>query len=134
MRAWLQTPAPIWVGALAIACLILMVGLNLRERPGAPMDVGLQAIRGTSTATALSGHPLNLHLDGRGVSKKPVWPIEIVDEEGSRVWAGTGATSGLMIQAKVEKALPPGTYFVRLLKEGEDPAREYELVVRKDEH
>ena len=98
------------------------------------MDVGLQAIRGTPTGFALAGHPLNLHLDGRGVSDKPVWQIEIVDAEGSRVWSGTGASSGIMIQAKVEKALRPGTYFVRLLKGGEDPAREYELVVRKEEH
>jgi hypothetical protein len=134
VRAWLRTPAPLWVGVVAMACVVLMVGPKVRERPGTPIEVGLQAIRGTPTGNALSGHPLNLHLDGRGVTEKPVWQIEIVDAEGSQVWAGTGVGSGTMIEAKVEKSLSPGTYFVRLLKEGTDPAREYELVVRKDEH
>ncbi len=133
LRAWLHTPAPLWAGGLAMAGVILMIGLHLQvpERPGSPVDVELQAIRGESTFTAPPGHALNLRLDNRGVAELPAWPIEIVDEVGTRVWSGTGTWSDTAILAAVDKSFTPGTYFVRLLKEGEDPAREYELIVRR---
>jgi hypothetical protein len=131
VQGWLHTPAPIWAGALALAGIVLMVGLPSRERPGAPVDVELQAVRGASYSTALAGHALNLRLDNRGVAESPSWRIEIVDDSGSRVWTGTGTWTESNIRATVDKSFKPGTYFVRLLKDGDDPLREYQLVVKK---
>jgi hypothetical protein len=134
VRARLHFAVPIWTGALAMAGLIFMVGLQLGERPGPPVDVELQAVRGASTVTALAGHALHLLLDSRGVQDLQVWPIEIVDEDGSRVWNGTGTSrpgASMSIEATADKAFKPGTYFVRLLKDGEGPVREYQLVVQK---
>lgn len=131
-RLWLH-PAPVLTGALAMAAVIFAVSSHLGDRPGAPVEVSLQAIRGESTGTAPAGHALHLRLDGRGVPEIPSWRIEIVDDDGARIWKGLGTTGpDITITAEVNQSFRPGTYFVRLLKEGqEDPAREYQLVVQK---
>ena len=132
---WLRTrlPAsfPVWASAVALACLLLAVGVQLRQTPtlGQPVEVELQAVRGESSTSAKAGHALHLHLDSRGVNELRSWEIEIVGENGARVWTGIGKSSTNAIDATVNHAFDPGTYFVRLLKEGE-PVREYQLVVQ----
>ncbi|HEY3836157.1 MAG TPA: hypothetical protein VGL72_06280 [Bryobacteraceae bacterium] len=133
LRNWLQIPG--LAGALAtagaaLAALILILGLHVGKRPGPPVDVELQAIRGTQAQVAQSGRAIHLHLDGRGLPEGSTLPIEIVDDGGSRVWRGTGTWSGSMILAAVDRSFRPGTYFVRLMKEGADPIREYLLPVQ----
>ena len=113
-----------------MAGVILVVGLQVGQKTGPPIEVELQAVRGPAANTAVAGHTLNLRLDSHGVPEMPAWHIEIVDEEGGPVWKGTGTWSDTWIRASVEKSLKPGTYFVRLLKEGAEPAREYELVLQ----
>lgn len=131
---WFNAPARL--GALAsagvaILALIAFMGPRLREqRPGPPIDVDLQAVRGQSSQLAPTGHAIHLHLDARGVSETRPLPIEIVDEVGSRVWNGTGFWSGTTILTAVDRSFKPGTYFVRLLKDGPDPIREYQLIVQ----
>lgn len=126
-----HVPIPIWCGAVAMAVLFLVVSLQLHQRPGAGVDVELQAMRGESTATVQAGHSLRLHLDHHGLQDLPSWRIEIVDSEGSRVWTGVGNWSDTAITAVVPKPFTAGTYYVRiLLKEKEDPVREYQLVVK----
>jgi len=130
-QALFRVPIPVWCGAVAMAVLILLVvNLPERQRPGAPVDVELQAIRGDSTGTALAGHALRLRLDSEGVRYSPAWQIEIVDSEGGKIWTGTGAWSDTVITALVPQSFKPGTYFVRLLDDKPDPAREYQLVVQ----
>ena len=132
VREWFHTPAPIWAGALAMLAVILMIGLRLQvQPPGSPVEVELHAIRGASAGTALAGHALRLRLDNRGVAEDAAWRVEIVDEEGTRVWIGTGSWTDSAVLASVDRSFTAGTYFVRLLKEGEDPVREYHLVVQK---
>ncbi len=131
VRAWLHTPAPIWAGALAMAVLITLIRLQLPQPPGPPVEVELEAVRGPSNGIAPSGHALHLRLDSRGVPDSSGWQIEIVDQEGSGVWTGAGSWSGIFITASVDKSFRPGTYFVRLLKEGEEPVREFKLVVQE---
>jgi hypothetical protein len=130
LREWLRTPVPIWAGAFAALALIFLIGLQLRPQPGPAVEVELQAHRGIPPGTALAGHTLHLKLDSRGLSETRTWPMEIVDAEGARIWSGTGTWTGAAIHATVEKSFTTGTYFVRLLKEGEEPVREYQLVVR----
>ena len=129
LRTLVHIPVPIWLGGVAMAVLLLMVASQSHPRPGTPVDVELQAVRGESKGTVPAGHALHLRLDNHGVQELPAWRIEIVDSEGSRVWTGTGAWSDTAITAMVSKAFTPGTYYVRLLKEAEDPVREYQLVV-----
>jgi hypothetical protein len=130
LRAWLHAPVPLFFGAAALAVLLLMVRFPTRQIPGVPVDVELQAVRGESAGTAAAGHALRLRLDNQGVNYMSEWRIEIVDSEGSKVWSGTGNWSGKVITAMVPKSFTPGTYYVRLLKETQDSAREYQLVVR----
>ena len=139
-QKWLRTPLPVFAGVVAMAGIILMVGLEVRQREGPagamarlgqPIEVELQATRGASAGTARTGHPLHLHLDTHGVPEKPVWRVEIVDENGSPVWSGSGSRSDNAVIATVEKSLPAATYFVRLVDGGVDPVREYQLVVLK---
>jgi hypothetical protein len=130
LRTWLRTPAPMWTAALVMGALILMVGIHLRVPPGAPVEVELQAVRGAAAATAQPGHALHLKLDIRGIPDMPAWPIEIVDENGSKIWTGAGTRSDGTIKVSVDKSFQQGSYFVRLLKDGDDPVREYQLVVR----
>jgi len=133
--AWLRTrlPAsfPIWASAVALACLILAVGVQFKQTPnlGLPIEVELQAVRGASVPVQ-AGHALHLRLDNRGIHEMPSWKIEIVEERGGRVWSGTGKWSTNAIDATVNQAFGPGIYFVRLLKEGEEPVREYQLVLQ----
>jgi len=131
LQGWLRTPAPIWAGAVAMLAIVLTLGLRVSERPGPPVDVELQAVRGSSAGVALAGHSLHLLLDNRGVTEKAAWQVEIVDEDGAGVWSGTGAWTESAIKANVEKAFPAGTYFVRLKNDSPDPVREYQLVVAK---
>ena len=137
VRGWFHQPAPVWAGAFAMVAIAMVAGLHFRpqgEPLATPVDVELQALRGTSSATAQAGHALNLRLDNRGIPESRTYEVEIVDEQGSQVWTGNGIWSGSLIKATVNKALKQGIYFVRLYqedKEGHDPVREYELKVEK---
>lgn len=130
--SWLHKPLPVFAGAVAMAAVILMVGLHLRQPPGSPVEVELYAVRGTSVGTAPAGHALHLRMDSRGVPELSSWRVAIVDEDGTGVWTGTGISGPeFSIKAEVNQSFRPGTYFVRLLKDGEDPVREYQLVIQK---
>jgi anti-sigma factor RsiW len=131
LRAWLHTPMPVWSGAVALATIILAVGLHVGQQPpGPPVDVRLEALRGDATQVVQAGHALNLKLDGRGLPEQRDWQIEIVSSQGNRVWLGTGTWSPEVIAASVPKSFKPGTFFVRLFRDGEEPAREFKMVVQ----
>jgi hypothetical protein len=130
---WVRRPIAaggLAVAGVTVAGLILLIRPHLREQPGAPVDIELQAVRGATFQTAQAGHALHLHLDGRGVPEMRPFQIEIVDEEGAKIWRGSGTASDSVILANVDQSFKPGTYFVRLLKEGSDPIREYQLLVQ----
>jgi hypothetical protein len=129
LRSWFHMPIPVFAAAMATVGLIVMAGVRVHDRPGAPVDVELQAVRGAAIGTAPAGHSLHLSLDSRGVPDTAAWRIEIVDEDGDRVWSGNGTASANNIVATVDQAFKPGTYFVRLMKQGDDPIREYQLVI-----
>jgi len=130
LRTLLRVPMPIWCGGMAMAVLFFVATSQRPQRPGTPVDVELQAVRGESTGTAPVGHALHLRLDSHGVEELPVWRIEIVDSGGSLAWAGSGTSSDAAITATVPRSFTPGTYYVRLLKDTADPVREYQLVVK----
>jgi len=135
LKEWFRHPAPVWgASALLMAGLVVAVGGEWPQKPGAPVDVSLQALRGESTGIAQAGHAIHLHLDNRGLPEAREYNLEIVNEVGSRVWNGTGTWVDDTLQASVEKSFRPGTYFVRVLREGvlnteKDPLREYQLIV-----
>jgi anti-sigma factor RsiW len=133
LRSAVRFPLPVWAGAAVLAVLAIVIVMIPRseEKPGPAVDVELHASRGASQGTAPAGHALHLLLDSRGVPEMPQWPIEIVDDDGARVWTGTGKPVGDYITATAETAFHPGTYFVRLQKEGSDPVREYQLIIDK---
>ena len=131
IRNWTPSPIPILGGALAVAALVLMVGINVEQKPGAPVDVELIAVRGTTFGTAEAGHALHLRMDSKGISDAPMWRVEIVNDTGGRVWNGTGTSTADGILAAADRSFKPGTYFVRLLDGSGETAREYQLVIDK---
>jgi hypothetical protein len=101
------------------------------QQTGAPVDVELQAVRGAAEHPAVpAGHALHLKLDSRDIPQAATYPIEIVDSAGAKTWTGTGVRTSDGITATVPLAFPAGTYYVRLLKEGNQSQREFELVIR----
>ncbi len=130
LRLLLRVPIPVWCGALAMAVCLLVVNLEVTRRPGLPVDVELQAVRGDSAAVVPSGRSLRLHLDNQGIQELTGWQIEIVNSEGSKLWSGNGTWSDTAITAVVPRTFTAGTYYVRILKPKEDPVREYQLVVK----
>ena len=131
LAGWLRHPFPAW-GASILVAAGLVVGIGVMQRPqkpGTPIDVTLETLRGEETGAVQAGHALNLHLDNRGLPETHEYRLEIVDEVGSRVWDGTGTWVGDCLLASVAKSFRPGTYFVRVLKEGSEPLREYKLSV-----
>ena len=129
--AWLRTPFPVWAGAMAVLLLVVGIGVQQRDaRPGPAVDVELQANRGPSLGTAPAGHALNLRLDNRGIEQAATYRVEIVDSQGKQLWTGTGTWQENEVRTTVSRAFQVGTYYVRLLKQGEEPVREYQLVVQ----
>jgi len=135
LTVWLRHPVPAWGASILVAAgLIVGVGVMQRpQKPGAPVDVTLEALRGEEPGFAQAGHALNLHLDDRGLPETHEYRLEIVDEVGSRVWDGTGTWVGDYLLASVAKSFRPGTYFVRVVKEGSEPLREYKLTVQSSQ-
>ena len=129
IRQWLAGPIPLGAGAFATIALILTLGLHYTERPGAPVDVDLQATRGATEVAAPTGHPLHLHLDARGLTGA-AWHVQVVDDGGQTVWSGSATASQTTILANIDQPLSSGVYFVRLATGTDNLVREYQLAVR----
>lgn len=131
--SWFNAPMPVWVVSFTLLAILLTLGVRTyrgtETHAKSAVDVELMAIRGTLSSKVPAGHALHLILDNRDLPEVPAYPIEIVDLTGSRVWTGTGTWSATAITANVPIPFSPGTYYIRLLKNGDENLREFQLVV-----
>ena len=126
-------------GVIGAVCLILAVWVSLSRQPAsssgfAPVAVLLQAVRGPGGAIdagAPGGRPLLLQADLSGLRTQPLWELDVVDAQGSRVHRSTGAASEGRLEVRLATGLAPGQYWVRLYTpgSGSSPLREYALRV-----
>ena len=120
----LLVTSPLWVGGLALVA----AGLFYSPTPHSmrPSEVELNSERGGASlmAHARAG-ALSLTIDATSLPKLPAYRLEIVNAEGGPVWQASVSPEGQRIQARVERSLKPGTYWVRLY--GESLLREYGL-------
>ncbi len=112
-----------WRALLPVAA-VLIIGFVLFHRTGqAPLAVVLTATRGGGAgvaARAPQGKRLALQPDTTGLPPAGSYRLEMVDQNGGLVWAGTFPGQPL-------KPLPAGGYFVRLFSQQGQLLREYAL-------
>ena len=105
---------------LLLTCLTAL--LSWRTPNDEPKAIALEAYRGAATSRAPVGQPLDLKIDLTEVRQAPGYRVEVVDATGRRVWVGG-------TPAHINKGLPHGDYWVRLLTDSGEQLREYGLVV-----
>ena len=122
---WLR---PAWGFAVLAVALAVGAGIEWRGRaPGA--EIALEATRGPEAQTAPAGAPLRLSLDATGLPEIGRYRVEVVDETGRAVFAGSATRHGARIALAVPGGLGAGRYFVRLY--GHGLLREYALEVTR---
>lgn len=126
-------PRPAW--AMAACLAVLVVAAVTMRSPGtapAPVTVRLEAVRGpmAAHAEAPAGRPLELAMDLTELPAHPGYRIEVVDEQGRRMWEGTASAAGGRLAASIPARLSPGRYYVRLYSPSSELLREYGLETR----
>ena len=105
--SWFTLPRLSWAGAALAACAIVMTVASV------PRDVTLTAYRGSETSSVMEWRPLKMHLNARDLTAGPV-SIELVDNQGARIWRGQSSVKEEEIDVKVPRLTKEGTYYVRV--------------------
>jgi hypothetical protein len=129
-------PQPRWLPlrwgpvAAVAASLLLVVATSSWSTSVQPVDVPLQAMRGSLPQPAPSGSPLRLRLDQTGLPDDgPRSPgVDVVDAQGRLLLTGSGRLQSGSSVFETGRSLAVGHYWVRL-RYGAKLVREYELVV-----
>lgn len=126
-------PQAAWSGALVAVSVAALAGV-LWFRPGGavPVQVMLQSNRGTDAslfAPAPAGRPLALSLDPVDAPVAAGYRVEIVDENGRRVWQGATKASAGRFTVDGPR-LGRGSYYARLYAPSGELLREYGLTAR----
>ena len=127
------TPLRAAFAGAAVAVLAVFIGFaGHPSRPSGYSDLALSVTRSATDrpAPALAGTGLRLSLDIAGLPEMERYGVSMVDKLGKQVYATTASASGLTLPAQVDKALPPGTYWVRVNDAGGETLREYPLEIR----
>lgn len=126
-------PQPMMAVAAA-AALLVAAGVAMRS-PGSPpsaADVPLEANRGPMAAhsQAPAGRPLVLRMDIAELAPQAGCRVEVVDEQGRRLWDGPAVLLDGRLAVTVSKPFSPGRYYVRLYSPSSELLREYGLETR----
>ena len=129
-KSWMSwRPMPAF--SMALAALSVAVVVSYQFYPShqpEPAGVILRSVRGgQETAEGPANMPLNLTIESEQLKVDSSYRAEIVDAGGAGVWKGTpdGGPHGGMI--KTDKALKPGSYWVRLRDANGNLLQEYGL-------
>jgi hypothetical protein len=79
--------------------------------------VRLAAFRGgesSGISQAPSGRPLDLTADRTNLPPAPGYRVELVSQNGEKIWAGAAEVMGTKLSAHVAAGFRPGVYWVRL--------------------
>jgi hypothetical protein len=136
-RRWWQMPVP--ATAIAATCsLFLAGGIALQywngSRATSPeADIVLSATRGTqgeASRSGVVGGRVHLHVDVSSLTPSSRYELEIVDENGGRVWERAVTPQGSALDVRVDKRLSAGQYWVRLKDPSGSVLQEFSLTVQ----
>lgn len=120
--------------AAGLACVVLLGGYSSSPvEPNGPSTVKLMAMRGGEfggLASAPAGRALDLKLDRTSLPPEASYRMEMVNQEGSRVWSGVAQADGAALSAHIAKSLRPGVYWIRLYSGGGELLREFGMRVK----
>jgi hypothetical protein len=123
---------PVWVAAIAAACLLGVVYLR-RAPPGPAATVLLNSLRGgqgddSAANPAPSGKPLRLEVSAADLPVAESYRLEVVEQSGRRIWTGAASRDGDKVGAELRTGLAKGSYWVRIYRPSE-LLNEFELRV-----
>jgi hypothetical protein len=129
LRRW---PAPVWLAAAAVFCLIGVFWITSARKAPPPTAVLLQAFRGpqdAAEARAPKGQPVRLEADLTGLEAAQTLRMEVVDSGGRRVLEADATPQAGRVAILLKSGLGAGVYWVRLYgaAPGHQLLREYAL-------
>lgn len=119
--------------AAGLACVVLLGGYPSSPiKSNRPSTVKLVAMRGGEfggLASAPAGRALDLELDRTSLPPRMAYHLEMVNQEGRRVWSGIPAADGAALSAHITESPRPGVYWIRLYSGGGELLREFGMRV-----
>lgn len=125
---WQTIPTPVLAGAGVVALTVGLYAPRLGGSNQSLAEVTLVTSRGAESPTEVRVHQASqtkLNLDVTGLSLPVVYRVEVVSQEGAKVFAEAVSVPQVTLHA----TLNTGVYFVRLNTPAGDPLREYVLEV-----
>jgi len=132
-RWWKPLFAPVPLLSAAVALVFFAFFLPRITQTGPPVVAELAALRGNQSAEVPAGRRLELRLAGSGTEEMKGIRVEIVSQDGGRVWNGGASLQGQFWRVETEKGFPAGQYWVRLYgpnQTADSPLREYALKLK----
>jgi hypothetical protein len=119
LTSWIPAPAPRWLPAAAMACLLVIVGSGLyfsnRRPAGVPDDVSQNSTwRSTQVAIVspagdVAAAPAELRW--RTVDAASQYHVRLLEMDGAEVWSADTAAAAIAIPSQVRAQLQPGRSF-----------------------
>lgn len=119
LTSWIPAPAPRWLPAAAMACLLVIIGSGLyfsnRRPAGVPDDVS-QGSTWRSTQVAIVSPAGDLavapaELKWRAVDGASQYHVRLLEMDGAEVWSADTAAAAIAIPPQVRAQLQPGRSF-----------------------
>jgi hypothetical protein len=119
LTSWIPAPAPRWLPAAAMACLLVIIGSGLyfsnRRPAGVPDDVS-QGSAWRSTRVPIVGPAGDVavppsELTWRAVEGASLYHVRLLEVDGTEVWSADTAATQIAIPPQVRAQLQPGRSF-----------------------
>jgi len=118
LTSWIPAPAPRWLPAAAMACLLVIAGglyLNNRRPAGVPDDVS-QGSTWRSTQVGIVSPVGDVaaapaELAWRRVDGATQYHVRLLELDGAEIWSADTAEAGIAIPPQVRAQLQPGRSF-----------------------
>ncbi len=131
-----RIPAMMWAAGLAVFLgLLVLAGRPwrfLNSADGPPVVVLLRSVRGAEGLVGSSAPPDKLVVLTADVADLPAagpYRLEVVSQQGRRIWESAVAAKDGKISAPVPKRLPRGSNWVRLYSPSGELLREFALKI-----
>lgn len=134
VERWIPFPMRPAVLSMALGALVVVAGIGViryRSPQNPPVAlVTLASFRGTATASAPTGRPLDLEISEPDIPPGASYSMEVVTLTGESAWKGTPQARGGKLVGRLEKGLDKGPYWVRLSGAEGTLIREFGLQVQ----
>jgi hypothetical protein len=117
VTSWIPAPAPRWLPAAALACLLVVVGsalyLGSRGPAGIPNDVTQGTWRSTAIAVVAPTGDVSApqQFVWRGAEGASTYHVRLLEVDGTEIWSADTPAAQIAIPAQVRAQLQPGRSF-----------------------